>query len=152
MYNYSYDFTQDTIFQNTLTERKWSWKPADNGLDIEICWETPSKSKYYFEIDRENFLTSISDATKNFNINEIFSLYFDSIGKPDFPATEDELLEDVKAIKAELTQLNKTLQVRDRCRDCPYLVEDKNGHWACDDCEKECEDIPNDECSANQDW
>ncbi len=37
-----------------------------------------------------------------------------------------------------------------RCKDCFYLVEDKNGNWVCDDCQKNIEDITDDECSAEQ--
>ena len=39
-----------------------------------------------------------------------------------------------------------------RCKDCSYLVEEDNGEWICSDCEKEIHSIPDDECSAEQDW
>ena len=39
-----------------------------------------------------------------------------------------------------------------RCKDCMYLVEGDNGEWICDDCGKEIHSIPDDECSAEQDW
>ena len=38
-----------------------------------------------------------------------------------------------------------------RCRDCAYLIEE-NGKWVCDDCGKDIHDIPDNECSANQEW
>lgn len=41
---------------------------------------------------------------------------------------------------------------QERCQDCFYLVEGDNGEWICDDCGKNIEDIPDDECSAEQDW
>ena len=39
-----------------------------------------------------------------------------------------------------------------RCRYCFYLVEDEDGNWVCDDCQKEIHEIPDDECSAEQEW
>ena len=39
-----------------------------------------------------------------------------------------------------------------RCRDCGYLILSDDGKWICDDCGKDIHDIPNEECSANQDW
>lgn len=39
-----------------------------------------------------------------------------------------------------------------RCKDCSYLVEGDNGEWICDDCGKDIHDIPDDECSAEQEW
>lgn len=39
-----------------------------------------------------------------------------------------------------------------RCRHCAYLVEDDNGNWVCDDCGRKCDDIPDDECSLEQEW
>ena len=44
-----------------------------------------------------------------------------------------------------------------RCKDCSYLVEGANGEWLCSDCEyegeeKNIEDIPDEECSAEQEW
>lgn len=39
-----------------------------------------------------------------------------------------------------------------RCKHCSYLVEDNDGNWICDDCGKEIHEIPNDECSAEQEW
>lgn len=152
MSTFSYDFMQDTISQIVLAERRWSWKLTDNETCIEICWETPSKNKCYFELDRDNFLSGISAMAENFDANEYFSLWLNSIGRNGFPATEEELLKDARAIKMELIQLDKILQIRDRCRDCAYLVEDDNGQWVCDDCERRCENIPDDECSANQEW
>ena len=44
----------------------------------------------------------------------------------------------------------KTIENQERCRDCAYLVEGDNKEWICDDCGKEIELIPDDECSANQ--
>ena len=41
---------------------------------------------------------------------------------------------------------------KERCRDCAYLVEDENGNWVCDDCEKLIDAIPDEECSADQNW
>ena len=39
-----------------------------------------------------------------------------------------------------------------RCKDCMYLVEGEQGEWICDDCGKEIHQIPDDECSAEQEW
>lgn len=39
-----------------------------------------------------------------------------------------------------------------RCRHCSYLIEDNNGNWICDDCGKDIHDIPDEECSAEQEW
>ena len=44
------------------------------------------------------------------------------------------------------------MEINERCMDCVYLVEDENGNIICDDCGKLISDIPDDECSANQDW
>lgn len=41
---------------------------------------------------------------------------------------------------------------RCRCTDCAYLVEDENGNWVCDDSGKVVDTIPDEECSAEQDW
>ena len=45
----------------------------------------------------------------------------------------------------------------ERCKDCGYLIEGNSGKWLCSDCEfdgdeKDIHDIPDDECSMNQDW
>lgn len=39
-----------------------------------------------------------------------------------------------------------------RCRDCAYLFLDEDEKWVCDDCGKDIHDIPDDECSAEQEW
>ena len=39
-----------------------------------------------------------------------------------------------------------------RCADCSYLVEGENGEWICSDCEKEIHQIPDEDCSAEQEW
>ena len=39
-----------------------------------------------------------------------------------------------------------------RCKDCSYLVEDNDGNWICDDCEKNIHEISDNECSAENDW
>ena len=41
---------------------------------------------------------------------------------------------------------------RNRCLDCAYLVEDKNGNWICDDCGKVITTIPDEECSGEKNW
>ena len=41
---------------------------------------------------------------------------------------------------------------KNRCRDCAYLVEDFDGAWVCDDCGRLCSEIPDDECSANDEF
>ena len=39
-----------------------------------------------------------------------------------------------------------------RCRDCVYLVEDKDGNWVCDESWEDIHKIPDEECSANKKW
>lgn len=39
-----------------------------------------------------------------------------------------------------------------RCKDCAYLVENENGEWICDDCNKEIHEILDEDCSAEQDY
>lgn len=39
-----------------------------------------------------------------------------------------------------------------RCRDCVYLVEDKDGNWVCDESWEDIHTIADDECSANKKW
>lgn len=38
-----------------------------------------------------------------------------------------------------------------RCQDCVYLIEDEDGRWVCDDCDKEIHEIPlEDGCPVEQ--
>lgn len=37
----------------------------------------------------------------------------------------------------------------ERCRDCAYLIKGDEGIWTCDDCEKPCTEVSDEECSAN---
>lgn len=48
----------------------------------------------------------------------------------------------------------KALQdkAKERCRGCAYLVEGDCGEWMCDDCGKEIHEIPDAECSGEQEW
>ena len=46
----------------------------------------------------------------------------------------------------------KQLKGADAERDKKYLIEDKDGNQVCDDCGKEIHEIPDDKCSAEQDW
>ena len=39
-----------------------------------------------------------------------------------------------------------------RCIDCAYLLEDESGNWVCDDCQKNVEDIADEDCSANKEF
>lgn len=44
-----------------------------------------------------------------------------------------------------------------RCKHCMYLIEGDNGEWLCSDCEyegdeKDIHEIPDEECSLEQDW
>ena len=39
-----------------------------------------------------------------------------------------------------------------RCKDCSYLYEDEHGEWVCGDCEREIHCIPDEDCSAEQEW
>lgn len=41
---------------------------------------------------------------------------------------------------------------KQRCRDCAYLVEGRDGEWICDDCDRNIYNIPDNECSANETW
>ena len=40
----------------------------------------------------------------------------------------------------------KTTWQMDRCRDCAYLVEGKDGEWICDDWGKDIHNVPDDDC------
>ena len=33
-----------------------------------------------------------------------------------------------------------------RCKKCPYLTEDDDGNWICQECNKRIEEIPDEDC------
>ena len=74
--------------------------------------------------------------------------------------TEEDIEEDLQAdyLSDNFGFLVKNFEVmpltekRRRCLHCIYLVAGDHGKWICDDCGKDIEDIPDEDCSANQKW
>ena len=92
----------------------------------------------------ECFIFIYKDGTEKYQFGDLINEDgFESFDQAVWALDDNVLLRHIAAEKEPILRKN-------RCIDCCYLVEGENGAWICDDCGKNVESIPDDECSANQ--
>ena len=145
--------------------RDMFWVDPEYGVVKELYFNPDANSGAQFVLNSWSFGTVVEDADESDDDYRQFFILLDCDAKQYCYDIGDEMFDEMRDLynagmcDAEgvgedtmKTIVNAARYSRSRCCDCAYLYEDEQGRWVCDDCGKLCIDIPDDECSANEEW